>query len=99
MDDPPYSQPLIEEFCVKLIKEIGEARAIEAITLTNNATETVWGTDAIECLICVVFPAGRVNSGGMRLALCRSRTDDVAIVGSTHIQEFKQHFSQFGVIR
>jgi len=34
--NPPYSQPLIEEFCVKLIKEIGEARAIEAITLTNT---------------------------------------------------------------
>ncbi|HLC28336.1 MAG TPA: DNA N-6-adenine-methyltransferase [Dehalococcoidia bacterium] len=59
--NPPYSQPLIQQFIEKLVQEFKARRTTAAISLTNNGTETDWG----QLLLChsseVCFPRGRVR--------------------------------------
>jgi len=54
--NPPYSQPEIEEFTDKLVKDFCLGHISQAIVLTNNATETQWcQTLAKECsAICLI---------------------------------------------
>jgi hypothetical protein len=59
--NPPYSQPLVGRFCEKLFAEIDAGRTTQAITLTNNATETVWGQSLLGRCLAVCFVAGRVK--------------------------------------
>jgi hypothetical protein len=59
--NPPYAQPLCEEFCValKTKKESGEVS--EAIALINNATETSWFSSLTSVASAVVFPNSRIK--------------------------------------
>lgn len=42
--NPPYSQPLIQQFIHKLLLEVERKHITEAVILTNNATDTQWCT-------------------------------------------------------
>src|SRR5258708_31156224 len=57
--NPPYSQPLIQMFCEKLVTEYAELRVKQAITLTNNGTETQWG-QLLMTGKAVCLPEGRI---------------------------------------
>lgn len=59
--NPPYAQPLIFQFCEKMVGEVAAGRVTEAIVLVNNATETrSWQAMAAECA-SVCFPQGRIK--------------------------------------
>lgn len=59
--NPPYSQPEIVDFCAKLVAEIESGRVRQAITLTNNATETAWFRVLAEQCTAVCFPSSRIR--------------------------------------
>ena len=59
--NPPYGQPVVSHFCSKLVDEFHNGDVTEAISLTNNATDTQWfrtlaGSASARCDI-----AGRVR--------------------------------------
>ena len=57
--NPPYAQPLMNQFAAKLISELDNIS--QAIVLVNNATETRWFQSLLEKCTAVCFPAARVK--------------------------------------
>lgn len=59
--NPPYAQPLIQQFCEKVVASYVDGSVPEAIVLVNNATETrSFQFMAIECS-AICFPKGRIR--------------------------------------
>ncbi len=56
--NPPYEAKLIGQFVDKLISSTGIE---QAITLTNNATETKWGQKILASANAICFPSQRVK--------------------------------------
>ncbi len=59
--NPPYSAKLILEFCIKLAFECVAGNTRQFITLTNNATETVWFSYLMSVSDAVCLPMKRVR--------------------------------------
>lgn len=57
--NPPYAQPLMNQFAAKLIIELENIN--QAIVLVNNATETRWFQSLLEKCTAVCFPSSRVK--------------------------------------
>jgi ParB family chromosome partitioning protein len=59
--NPPYSQPLVYQFCEKLCEEVAHGNVSQAIVLVNNTTETVMFQRMAEIAKAICFPSGRVK--------------------------------------
>jgi len=59
--NPPYAQPLITEFCKKLVGKYESNEIEQACVLVNNATETSWFQGMLGVCKCVCFPKGRIK--------------------------------------
>lgn len=59
--NPPYSQPLVWEFCERLCQWVAGGDVTEACVLVNNATETVFFQRMAEVAQALCFPSGRVR--------------------------------------
>ncbi|MGH7207468.1 MAG: DNA N-6-adenine-methyltransferase [Nitrospiraceae bacterium] len=95
--NPPYAQPLVGEFCAKLAGEYIEKNVSQAITLTNNATETSWFYALAEVGAAICFPQGRVK-------FWHPEKDSVPLQGQACVylgentQAFRREFAQFGFV-
>jgi len=59
--NPPYSQPLIEDFCEYLVYSLSHGNVQQAMALVNNATETNWFQLLLKECNGVCFIKGRVK--------------------------------------
>ncbi len=97
--NPPYSQPLIGQFCDALRYHVEAGRVTEAVTLTNNATETAWFADLLANAAAVCFVRGRIkfidrdgNPSGAPLQ------GQAIVYTGANVDGFREHFGQFGTI-
>jgi len=59
--NPPYSQPLILDFCELLVQKYRDKEIQQACVLVNNATETVHYQHMMEACSAICFIKGRVK--------------------------------------
>lgn len=59
--NPPYAQPLIQQFIAKLAHELDAGRVQQACVLVNNGTETAWGQSLLSMADAVCFPRSRIR--------------------------------------
>ena len=59
--NPPYAQPLISQFCSKLVASVEAGTVSSAIVLANNATETEWFHALGRVASAFCFPSGLVR--------------------------------------
>jgi phage N-6-adenine-methyltransferase len=93
--NPPYAQPLIDEFCTKLAEEYETGNVAAAITLTNNATETAWFHVLAGAGSAVAFPRGRVKFWHPRKESVPLQGQAVVYLGPD-VEAFRREFEQFG---
>jgi len=97
--NPPYSQPLITQFCDLLVEKyiLGEVK--QACVLVNNATETNFYQNMMNHSKAICFIKGRVKfidekgeSGGAPLQ------GQTILYFGDNVAEFISIFSEFGVV-
>lgn len=98
--NPPFARGLIGKFIDKLCES---PNITQAIVLTNNATETVWGQRLLTNAAAVCFPAGRINfhdhNGRPREDSGALQGQMIAYLGTAQDAErFTSVFNRFGVV-
>lgn len=93
--NPPYARPLIDEFCGKLAEEYAAGNVQQAITLTNNATETGWFHALAEVGAAIAFPRHRVKFWHPRKEATPLQGQACFYLGE-NVQGFRDEFVQFG---
>ena len=92
--NPPYARGLIEEFVFKLVGSSYN----QAICLTNNATETKWGSELLKQCSAVCFPKGRIkyiSEEGVKNTPLQAQ---MFTYFGPNYEDFMGEFSQFGVV-
>jgi ParB family chromosome partitioning protein len=92
--NPPYAQPLINNFIDKLETEEYE----QAIVLVNNATETKWGQKLLSLSAAVCFHSPRIRfvSVDGELGDAPLQGQMICYIGANY-KEFITEFKQYGI--
>ena len=96
--NPPYSQPLIQHFCEKLVAHVRAGEVREACVLVNNATETAWFQLLATVAAAICFPRGRIrfwSPDGQEGAPLQGQA--VLYMGPQP-DKFAQEFQKFGFV-
>jgi len=98
--NPPYSQPLINEFSQTFVDKYNSFEVLEACILINNATETVWLQGLLNICSKICFIKSRIkfidvegNASGSPLQ------GQLILYFGNNNQKFKNNFSIFGIIK
>ncbi|MDG4603633.1 MAG: DNA N-6-adenine-methyltransferase [Defluviicoccus sp.] len=97
--NPPYAQPDITRFIVKLLAEISAGRATEAILLTHNYTDTGWFHAAAGQCAALCFTRGRIRFVGASGEIAAPTQGQAFFYFGPGLERFRTSFASFGFIR
>lgn len=97
--NPPYSQPLISQFCEAVTSKYQGGEITSAIVLVNNATETIFFQRMLEAAAAVCFVKGRIkflNESGD--SVNTPLQGQCVLYFGNNIPAFRREYSGFGKI-
>ena len=95
--NPPYSQPLVDQFCKKLAEEYSSGDVEHAVVLVNNGTETGWFQTLAGEATAMCFPRGRIKFWHPTKVAVPLQGQAVIYMG-THLDAFKREFQSLGFV-
>ena len=93
--NPPYAQPLIQDFANKIISE--RDNCSQLIVLVNNATETKWFQCLMQKADAVCFPKGRVKFWNPDKVSTPLQGQSIIYFGD-NTSKFLQEFKEYGFV-
>lgn len=100
--NPPYRQPLIQKFTQVLCESFDSGKVLQAIVLTNNASETRWFQAIAHRSAAICFPKTRIKFFSPELVKGRQPLQGQTIFYLTRqtwrATQFDYHFSPFGQV-
>jgi phage N-6-adenine-methyltransferase len=97
--NPPYSQPDIDLFVKKMVKEVKAGHVSQAIMLTHNYTDTSWFHLAESCAALVCFTRGRIKFVDAEDNECAPTQGQAFFYYGKNEVAFRKSFAAFGFIR
>jgi ParB family chromosome partitioning protein len=96
--NPPYGQPLMTQFCDKLVESFDDGFVEQAIVLTNNATETKWFHRLASAASAICFPLGRISFWYPERESFTPLQGQAFFYFGKSVHAFRETFQQFGIV-
>lgn len=95
--NPPYAQPLIQQFAERMADQYQAGNVTAAIVLVNNGTETQWFQTLAAAASAVCFPRGRIKFWHPDKVAVPLQGQSFLYLGDDPAA-FSAEFSQFGFV-
>jgi len=96
--NPPYAQPEISQFSEKMVEEVCAGRVAQAITLTNNATETGWLQGMMKLASAACFVERRIRFFAPDKLAGAPLQGQVFLYFGKEAERFAEVFTEVGVV-
>ena len=95
--NPPYSR-IISEFCEKLVLEVENGNVQQAITLTNNGTDTKWFHELAGVSSAICLHKGRIGFLKNGIPTDNNNKGQAIIYIGKNTDAFATEFSKYGAV-
>lgn len=99
--NPPYSAPLIGQFCEAVVSKYNDGEIAQAIVVCNNCTDTRWAHLLMSNATAVVFTLGRVKFFNEQMNEAKKNgplQGQMFCYFGPNPEKFAAEFAQFGAV-